>query len=107
MSHSVLKAPEILREIFMNVFTEQLDITPEQSYFDGVFVNHATLLNAALCCKACLEPALDTLWWKLDDVADLFQILPAFQKIGAAYVRNRSLMSPSQHRILTICFLRS
>ena len=42
--------------------------------------NQSTLLNAALRCKTFLQPALDALWWSIDDIANLFLLLPAFKE---------------------------
>ena len=54
---------------------------------DHHVLNRSTLLNAALCCKTFLEPALDTLWWSIDNIAHLFLLLPAFRKNGPTYVK--------------------
>ena len=60
-------------------------------------LNWATLLNAALSCKTFLQPALDALWWSIDDIANLFLLLPTFKNFGlhddTAYVNSHHTIS--------------
>ena len=38
-----------------------------------------SILNVALTCRFLSEPALDVLWWAMDDLIPLFNLLPGFQ----------------------------
>ena len=58
----------------------------------------ATLLNVALTCQSFLGPALDSLWYSIDDLAVLFKLLPNFEFSDAAQtltVRHKLLFSVS------------
>ncbi|KAG6860424.1 hypothetical protein C0995_011329 [Termitomyces sp. Mi166 len=51
--------------------------------------NHDTrknLLNAALVCKAFLEPALDSLWESMTTLLPLLKLLPTVERINNVYV---------------------
>ena len=50
----------------------------------------ATLLNVALTCRLFLGPALDALWYSIDDLMVLFKLLPNFlsSDIGGSMVRH-------------------
>lgn len=49
-----------------------------------------TLANAAQSCKTFSSPALDALWWKLDNIAHLFLLLPAIYRFEHSYVETFS-----------------
>ena len=66
---------ETLQEIFMYLAEDPPDV--ENSIIEK---NRSTLLNAALCCKIFLQPALNAFWWSIDDIFNLFLLLPAFKE---------------------------
>ena len=68
---------DILEQIFMHLAQDPEDLIDAD---DSQTLNRSTLLNAALCCKTFLQPALDALWWTIDDIANLFLLLPAFKE---------------------------
>ena len=41
-------------------------------------LTRATLLSVALTCRSFLDPALDSLWYSIDDLEVLFKLLPNF-----------------------------
>ncbi|CAA7263818.1 unnamed protein product [Cyclocybe aegerita] len=78
----ILELPsEILNEIF-NHFLPILTDGDYKRHAESVIeepADKSSLLSAALTCKAFLEPALDRLWWDMDDLTPLFDLIPGFQ----------------------------
>lgn len=89
-SHVALANVDILHEIFAHLaltcWQETWRLVPEDER-----PNRATLLSAAQCCKTFNSPALDALWWKIDDICHLLHLLPAFYLSGRDYVESTSL----------------
>ncbi|PPR07536.1 hypothetical protein CVT26_013560 [Gymnopilus dilepis] len=84
MVHGALLVPQVLRLIFQNLgpfFTPSLpelfESTNLKSYEILPKFSHSrmSLLSAALTCKSFMDPALDVLWWVMDDLEPLFQVV--------------------------------
>ncbi|RDB16617.1 hypothetical protein Hypma_002864 [Hypsizygus marmoreus] len=86
MPHHALKNEDILREIFMHLSPAAPRKILIFVKFDAL--HRATLLNAALSCRSFHNPALDVLWRTMDDITNLFRILPAFYKLDEIYVKD-------------------
>lgn len=81
---SVLQNVDILHEIFTCLTCQPSD----DSLFElSNFENVQTLTNAAMVCKTFSSPALDALWWKLDNIAHLFKHLSPIRYVNQSYVR--------------------
>ena len=85
--HRVFFIPELLDQIFQNFRTDFDEkklvstIVPEISSYENFLPNGKTcetLLNAALTCRAFKKPALDVLWWAMDDLTPLFCLLRGY-----------------------------
>ncbi|KAF9465974.1 hypothetical protein BDZ94DRAFT_280828 [Collybia nuda] len=83
---AILQNVDILPEIFA-CLTTPLD-KGSGMFVPSNSVHLQTLANAARCCKTFSSPALDALWWKLDDIVPLFLLLPAIHRLGRSYVLN-------------------
>ncbi|KDR71822.1 hypothetical protein GALMADRAFT_253585 [Galerina marginata CBS 339.88] len=80
-----LQVEEILHQIFDNLLPE---FDMKRSFIDSTDPRllpkpdkptRATLLSAALTCRSFVEPALDALWWAMDDLRPLLSLLPSFK----------------------------
>ena len=83
--HRALNIQEILHQIFQNFLPD--------SYVDALsYASHgpfdlpdeygqSTILNLALTCRAFKDPALDALWWAMDDLTPLLALLKGFKVI--------------------------
>ncbi|CAA7270407.1 unnamed protein product [Cyclocybe aegerita] len=72
------------QKINQDIFLEVLSYisTQEEVFPPNNAINKSTsniLLSLALTCRAFLEPSLDKLWVRLDDLHPLFRLLPTFQ----------------------------
>ncbi|CAA7263790.1 unnamed protein product [Cyclocybe aegerita] len=79
--HPALQIPEILNEIF-DCFLPVIsydDYANHYKYIPDEPSDKLSLLSAALTCSAFLQPALDHLWWDMDDLTPLFNTIPGFQ----------------------------
>ncbi|PPQ99471.1 hypothetical protein CVT26_014287 [Gymnopilus dilepis] len=85
--HRVFFIPELLDQNFQNFRTDFDEkklvstLVPEISSYENFLPNgktRETLLNAALTCRAFKKPALDVLWWAMDDLTPLFCLLRGY-----------------------------
>jgi hypothetical protein len=78
--HRALAVPEIVRTI-LDCFSAKPShaIDVDQIYYGEATALRSSVLNVALTCRAFSEPALDILWWAMDDLIPLFNLLPGFQ----------------------------
>ncbi|RDB16616.1 hypothetical protein Hypma_002865 [Hypsizygus marmoreus] len=84
MAHPTLQNEDILREIVKHLSPPMDHKIVSFSKFDAP--HRATLLNVALSCKVFRDPALDVLWMNVDDILNLFRVLPAFYRLNRTYV---------------------
>ena len=83
MVHGALVVPQVLRLIFQHLgpfFTPTVSevfesADPEKHALPKLSHSRSSLLNAALTCKSFKDPALDVLWWAMDDLEPLFLLL--------------------------------
>ena len=93
--HHALGVPEIVQTIlgFLSPKPEHYLMVNEDYYLAATALR-SSALNVALTCRSFSEPALDTLWWAMDDLTPLFNLLPGFQNeqevcgISEAYLRD-------------------
>ena len=83
--HRALAIPEVVRTI-LDCFLAKgendsdLKMTSRQYYHATVTRTfRSSVLNVALTCRSFSEPALDILWWAMDDLVPLFNLLPGFE----------------------------
>ena len=83
--HQVLSIQEVLHQIMENLSPPDPTILIPKP-------TRATLLNVALTCHSFLGPALDMLWYSIDDLTVLFKLLPnfVFSDIDQATVCHRN-----------------
>ena len=87
--HQALQKVDILHEIFGHLTWQDPTNTEHELSHRQHSAVPSTLLSCALTCQAFREPALDKLWWRLDSIRFLFQLLPSFQKFhNEQYVRD-------------------
>jgi hypothetical protein len=78
--NAALRTPEILDLIFQHLrFTE--DLTVPDARLSAPFLvrwqrKRSTLLNAGLACKAFFEPAMASLWWRVNGIMPFIRLLP-------------------------------
>jgi hypothetical protein len=78
--HPALAVPEIIRTIldFLLPKPEHYE-KANKEYYLAATAFRSSVLNVALTCQSFSEPALDVLWWAMDDLIPLFNFLPGFQ----------------------------
>ncbi|KDR71787.1 hypothetical protein GALMADRAFT_159195 [Galerina marginata CBS 339.88] len=86
--HRIFQIDEILSLIF-NHFLPEFNANQSFVVTRNAFVapipdkaTKLTLLYSALTCRSFSAPALNALWWALDDLQPLFSLLPGFMKEG-------------------------
>ncbi|KIM44321.1 hypothetical protein M413DRAFT_443329, partial [Hebeloma cylindrosporum] len=78
--HRALAIPEILRTILGFFIHEPIyNIDADKEYYYAVKASRPSVLNMALTCRSFREPALDSLWWAMEDLVPLFNLLPGFE----------------------------
>ena len=79
--NAALRTPEILDLIFQHLrFTEELTVQDAQG--SAPFLvrwqrKRLALLNAGLSCKAFFEPAMASLWWRVNGFMPFIKLLPS------------------------------
>ncbi|KAH0580225.1 hypothetical protein H2248_001744 [Termitomyces sp. 'cryptogamus'] len=84
--HAALMNVDILHEIFAHLALLPSRHETWLQLPESEKGNRTVLLSAALSCKTLSSPALDALWWKIDDICHLLHVLPAFHLSGQDYV---------------------
>ena len=78
--HRALAIPEIVRTILDSFSVKpSRDIGADKHCYGTATASRSSVLNVALTCRSFSEPALDVLWWTMDDLFPLFNLLPGFQ----------------------------
>jgi hypothetical protein len=77
--HRALAIPEIVRTILDSFHEKGGLIRVEKDYYLATRALRSSVLNVALTCRSFSEPALDILWWTMDDLIPLFNLLPGFR----------------------------
>ena len=78
--HRALAIPEIVRTILDCFVAKPIHEVMFDEHFYRVAASlKPSMLNVALTCRSFSEPALDSLWWAMDDLVPLFNLLPGFQ----------------------------
>ena len=83
-SHRIFSIRELLQLIFEGLLppldVQALTFASPDTFVDFVTdkPTRQTLINLALTCHKFLEPALDALWWAMDDLSPLFHLLPSY-----------------------------
>ncbi|KAF8806744.1 hypothetical protein BYT27DRAFT_7166905 [Phlegmacium glaucopus] len=78
--HQALQKIDILHEIFGHLTWQDPGDTDHELQHRQRPMVPSTLLSCALTCQAFREPALDKLWWRLDNIVFLFKLLPSLQQ---------------------------
>ena len=78
--HRALAIPEIVRTI-LDCFSPKPEHhrIANKDYYLTATALRSSVVNVALVCRSFSEPALDILWWAMDDLTPLFNLLPGFQ----------------------------
>jgi hypothetical protein len=78
--HPALAVPEIVRSIlgFLSPKPKHYKKAYKEYYVIATILR-SSVLNVALTSRSFSEPALDILWWAMDDLTPLFNFLPGFQ----------------------------
>ena len=85
--HRALHIHEVLQVIFENFLPvhddRSLTFASYESYASFVAGKSTsqTLLSLAVTCRTFLEPALDALWWAMDDLTPLLALLNGYKNI--------------------------
>lgn len=80
--HRVHSIPEVVRQVMEHLHPRRYCTNEAKKKL------RSTLLNAALTCSAFSGPALDVLWYWMDDILPLFKLLPNFEhSVDKATVR--------------------
>jgi len=78
--HSALAVPEIVRTVLGFLLPKPKHYKKAyKEYYLAATALRPSMLNMALTCRSFSEPALDILWWAMDDLTPLFNFLPGFQ----------------------------
>ena len=77
--HHALAIPEIVRMILGCFLPGHIEINADKVNYMAATALRSSVLNVALTCRSFSEPALDILWWAMDDLVPLFNLLPGFQ----------------------------
>ncbi|PPQ82146.1 hypothetical protein CVT26_009091 [Gymnopilus dilepis] len=85
MMHRALQTPDIVREICEHIFPFCFTDNVTRHDLPGPSTKR-DLLNLALTCRGLSSPALDRLWWALDDLTSLFKLIPGFQTSPIGYL---------------------
>ncbi|KAF5339884.1 hypothetical protein D9611_009026 [Ephemerocybe angulata] len=77
-----LRTPEILDLVFQHLrFTDELttsvDARSSLPFTARWRKNKASLLNAALACRAFFVPAMSNLWWRVNGIMPFIKLLPS------------------------------
>ncbi|KAF8970960.1 hypothetical protein BDZ97DRAFT_1914411 [Flammula alnicola] len=85
--HRALQIQDIIREICEHIFpTFEPIVSPNETLGPIPCVpdldTSRTLLSMCMTCRAFSEPALDKLWWGIDDLWPLFKLIPALSPTG-------------------------
>ena len=77
--HRALENCDVLSVLFMTMIeeAEEADIDFVQRLYMEARLR-ATLLQCALVCRQFRDPALNALWWRLDNLVPLIRLLPCF-----------------------------
>ena len=78
--HRALAIPEIFRAI-LDSFSPKPEhyARVNKDFYLEVTALRSSVLNVALTCRSFSEPALDILWWAMDDLVPLFNLLLGFE----------------------------
>jgi len=78
--HHALAIPEIVRMILDSFLDRPMhEVNADKVNYRAATALRSSVLNMALTCRSFSEPALDILWWAMDDLVPLFNLLPGFQ----------------------------
>jgi len=78
--HRALAIPDIVRTILDCFLAKPKDeMKFHLAYYRAATYLRSSVLNVALTCRSFSEPALDVLWWAMDDLVPLFNLLSGFQ----------------------------
>ncbi|KIM44320.1 hypothetical protein M413DRAFT_443328 [Hebeloma cylindrosporum] len=78
--HPALAVPEIIQTILEYLLPKPKHYRKAyKEYYLLATASRSSVLNVALTCRSFSEPALDILWWAMDDLTPLFNFLPGFQ----------------------------
>lgn len=79
VAHRALHHADVLSCLFMTMVldVEEADADfPERLEMEAEL--RSTLLRSALVCRSFCNPALDALWWRLDNLVPLLRLLSCF-----------------------------
>ena len=77
--HRALAIPEIVRTVLDSFHPDASFALVDKNYCLAAAALRSSTLNVALTCRLFSEPALDVLWWTMDDLIPLFNLLPGFR----------------------------
>jgi hypothetical protein len=78
--HRALAIPEIVRMILDSFLARPINgLKADRVNYWAATALRSSVLNVALTCRSFSEPALDILWWAMDDLVPLFNLLPGFR----------------------------